>query len=307
MTTSRMVVLSVALAVSGCEDPPPPIDPAVHSADVEAWREWRHADLMQPDGWLSLVGLYWLEPGRNTFGADPGNKIVFPPENALANIGQFVLDNDTVSMTVRSNLGVQVDGKPVQRYMMSAPSLSESPVATMGSLQWHVIKRQERFAIRLKDSLSSTRTEFPGVEMFDLNPEWRFVATFDRYDPPKTIKVPNILGTVSDQPSPGAVVFKVGRKKYRLDVTQERDNPNYFIVFADQTNGFETYGGGRFVWVDVEDENGRVVLDFNKSYNPPCVFTYYATCPLPPRQNRLPLRIEAGEKDYKAPQMTLKL
>ena len=177
----------------------------------------------------------------------------------------------------------------------------------MGSLQWHVIKRQERFAIRLKDSLSSTRIEFPGIEMFDLNPEWRFVATFDRYDPPRTIKVPNILGTVSDQPSPGAVVFKVGRKKYRLDVTQERDNPNYFIAFGDSTNGFETYGGGRFVWVDVEDENGRVVLDFNKSYNPPCVFTDYSTCPLPPRQNRLPLRIEAGEKDYKAPQMTLKL
>ncbi len=307
MTTSRLVVLSVALAVCGCEDPPPPIDPVAHSADIEAWREWRHADLMQPDGWLSLVGLLWLEPGRNTFGADTGNKIVFSPENAPASIGQFVLDNDMVSMTVRSNLGVQVDGKPAQWYMMSAPSLSESPVATLGSLQWHVIKRQERFAIRLKDSLSSTRIEFPGIEMFDLDPEWRFVATFDRYDPPRTIKVPNILGTVSDQPSPGAVVFKVGRKKYRLDVTQERDNPNYFIVFADETNGLETYGGGRFVWVDVEDKDGHVVLDFNKSYNPPCVFTDYSTCPLPPRQNRLPLRIEAGEKDYKAPQMTLKL
>ncbi len=301
MTNSRLVVLAVALAVCGCEDPPPPTDPAAHSADVEAWREWRYADLMQTDGWLSLVGLYWLEPGRNTFGADPGNKIVFPPENAPASIGQFVLDNDTVSMTVRSNLGVQVDGAPALGHMMfaPAPSLSESPVATMGSLQWHVIKRQERFAIRLKDSLSSTRTEFPGVEMFDLNPEWRFVATFDRYDPPKTIRVPNILGTVSDQPSPGAVVFKVGRKKYRLDVTQERDNPNYFIAFGDSTNGFETYGGGRFVWVDVEDDDGRVVLDFNKSYNPPCVFTDYATCPLPPRQNRLPLRIEGGEKDFK--------
>ncbi len=299
MTPLRLVVLAVALTVSGCEDPPPPIDPAAHSADVEVWREWRHADLMQPDGWLSLVGLYWLEPGRNTFGADPRNKIVFPPENAPASIGRFVFDNDMVSMTVRSNLGVQVDGKPALWYMMSAPSLSESPVATMGSLRWHVIKRQERFAIHLKDSLSSTRTEFPGVEMFDLNPGWRFVATFDRNDPPKIIKVPNILGTVSDEPSPGAVVFKVGRKKYRLDVTQERDNPNYFIAFGDQTNGFETYGGGRFVWVDVEDKDGRVVLDFNKSYNPPCVFTDYATCPLPPRQNRLPLRIDAGEKDYK--------
>ncbi len=299
MTNSRLVVLAVALAVSGCEDPPPPIDPAAHGADVEAWREWRYADLMQTDGWLSLVGLYWLEPGRNTFGAGPENKIVFPPEHAPASIGQFVLDNDTVSMTVRSNLGVQVDRAPTPEYMMFAASLSKSPVATMGSLQWHVIKRQERFAIRLKDSLSSTRTEFPGVEMFDLNPEWRFVATFDRYDPPKTIRVPNILGTVSDQPSPGAVLFKVGRKKYRLDVTQERDNPNYFIAFGDSTNGFETYGGGRFVWVDVEDEDGRVVLDFNKSYNPPCVFTDYSTCPLPPRQNRLPLRIEAGEKDHK--------
>ncbi len=122
MTTSRFVVLSVALAVSGCEEPPPPIDPAEHRADVESWREWRHADLMQPDGWLSLVGLHWLEDGRNTFGAHPGNKVVFPPDNAPLSIGRFVLEDDMVSMTVRSNLGVLVDGKPALGRMMSAPS-----------------------------------------------------------------------------------------------------------------------------------------------------------------------------------------
>ena len=135
---SAIVILSLAAAFSGCKEPPPPIDPAAHRADVEAWREWRHADLMQPDGWLSLVGLYWLEDGRNRFGAHVGNDVVFPPDNAPLSIGRFVLEEDMVSMTVRWNLGVQVDGRRDQWFMMSAPSLPESPVAALGSLQWHV-------------------------------------------------------------------------------------------------------------------------------------------------------------------------
>ena len=264
---------------------------------MEEWRVRRWADLERPDGWLSLTGLLWLEEGRNAFGADSSNDVVFPP-NAAAHIGVLEVDSGRVTMQVTPGVAVVHDGATVQSLVMRSDSVRESIVVELGSLRWHIIQRQGRFAIRLKDSQSPTLLAFDGIEMFDLNPEWRFVADFERYDPPRMIAVPNILGTVSDQPSPGAVVFRVNGKKIRLDVTTERGNPNYFIAFADSTNGFDTYGGGRFVWVDAEDEDGRTVLDFNRSYNPPCVFTDFATCPLPPRQNRLQLVIQAGEKDY---------
>lgn len=281
----------------GCQPAPEPIDPATHRAEVEAWREARWTDLERPDGWLSLVGLLWLEDGHNTFGADSSNDVVYPP-NAAERIGGFDVHEGQVTMDVAPGVQVRSDGGVVQSLVMRSEAVTDSVVAELGSLRWHVIQRQGRFAIRLKDSQSPTLLAFDGIDMFEVKARWRFVADFDRYDPPKMIKVPNILGTVSDQPSPGAVVFRVNGKTFRLDVTTERGNPNYFIAFADSTNGFDTYGGGRFVWVDAEDEDGHTVLDFNRSYNPPCVFTDFATCPLPPRQNRLPLHIDAGEKDY---------
>ncbi|MCZ6917961.1 MAG: DUF1684 domain-containing protein [Gemmatimonadetes bacterium] len=284
-------------AFLACQPAPEPIDPATHRAEVEAWREGRWADLERPDGWLSLVGLLWLKDGHNTFGADSSNDVVFPP-NAASHIGGFDVREGRVTMDVAPGVPVRSDGAVVQSLIMRSEAVTDSVVAQLGSLRWHVIQRQGRFAIRLKDSQSPTLLEFDGIEMFEVNPEWWSVADFERYDPPKMIKVPNILGTVSDQPSPGAVVFRVNGKTFRLDVTTERGNPNYFIAFADSTNGFDTYGGGRFLWVDAEDEHGRTVLDFNRSYNPPCGFTDFATCPLPPRQNRLPLHIDAGEKDY---------
>lgn len=301
-TRTACVALGLSVtAVLGCEaPPPPPIDPAVHRADVDSWRQYRY-DLLDEEGWLLLTGLHWLESGDNTFGSDRTNALVFGGADIPGQIGVFTVRDSTVSMRVRSGVTVAHDGRAVDELTMEPGSQTNGTLVTLGSLNWHVIQRRGQFAVRVRDSLAPSLVEFDSIPSFPLNAEWRLAARFDRYDPPKSIQVPSILGTVNEQPSPGAVVFKVGRKTYRLDAVGDPADDKFWIQFGDETNGFDTYGGGRYIWVDAPTDGDRIVVDFNKSYNPPCVFTPYATCPLPPRQNKLPLRIEAGELAYKTP------
>ncbi len=169
-----------------------------------------------------------------------------------------------------------------------------------GSLLFYLIRRGDRLGVRVKDSQSEARRNFRGLDYFPIDPGWRIEARFEPYDPPKSISVPNVLGQDNAEKSPGAVVFEHGGKTYRLDPVLERGETDYFVIFGDRTNGNETYGAGRFLYVK-PPVDGRTVIDFNKAYNPPCVFTEYATCPLPPPQNKLPIRIEAGEKEYGHP------
>jgi len=165
------------------------------------------------------------------------------------------------------------------------------------TIQFHLIRRGDRLGVRSKDSESPVRTEFRGIEHYPASWEWRVEGRFEPYEPPKHVPVPTVLGTVDDELSPGAVVFEAEGRTLRLDVLEGADEHEVFVIFGDTTNGTETYGGGRFLYADLEP-GGRLVLDFNKAYNPPCAFTPYATCPLPPKQNRLPLAIRAGEKKY---------
>ncbi len=168
-----------------------------------------------------------------------------------------------------------------------------------GRLSWNVIKRGDRYAIRLRDSAHPNRTNFKGIERYPVDPAWRVRAKFSAYEPAKKLKIVNVLGMVEEQPSPGALVFSLSGKEYRLDVLDEGAKIPWFVIIADETSGEETYGGGRFLYVARADSSGETVIDFNKAYNPPCSFTPYATCPLPPEQNRLPLAVRAGEKRYK--------
>jgi uncharacterized protein (DUF1684 family) len=165
-------------------------------------------------------------------------------------------------------------------------------------VSFYVINRNDRLAVRVKDSESPTRNGFQGVEAFPADPSWRVNAHFEAYPPGRTLQVPTILGTVDTMAEPGAVVFEHGGKTYRLDTVLEEGETDLFIIFGDLTNRHETYGGGRFLYAKPADAQGTVMLDFNRAYNPPCVFTPYATCPLPPPQNKLSVRVEAGEKMY---------
>ena len=289
--------MSVAAALSCTPDLPLP-DPDTHRAEVEAWQERRVESVRQPDGWLSVVGLFWLEQGANGFGSDSANPIVFPGEDTPPYIGTFILNGEAVRMDVAPVVTVTHDGEPVTSLALSSDVSGRSVVAQHGSLRWYVIVRQGQVGIRLKDTTNAAIEQFEGLERFPIDSDWIIPARFDRYDPPKTIEVPNIIGFTSEQPSPGAVVFRVDGETYRLDVTGDPDADSFFMTFGDGTNGLETYGGGRFLSVDAPDERGRMFVDFNLAYNPPCVFTAFATCPLPPHQNRLTVRIEAGEKMY---------
>ena len=167
---------------------------------------------------------------------------------------------------------------------------------SIGSLRWYIIKRDDKYGVRLRDIDANLRKEFKGIDTYPVNEDWKITAKFEAYNPPKTISIPSIIGTVEEDMAPGALVFEKDGKEYRLDPVVEGDE--FFIIFADETSGEETYGAGRFLYTAMPDSTGNVILDFNKAYNPPCAFTPYATCPLPPKQNYLKLRITAGEKKY---------
>ena len=166
----------------------------------------------------------------------------------------------------------------------------------LGSLSLQVIKRGDRLGLRVKDKENPDRLNFRGIESYPADLKWRVEARLEAYNPPKAMPIMNVLGLESDEPSPGAVVFQVDGQTYRLDAISEKGEPKLFMIFADKTSGKETYGAGRYLYIDPPDSSGRMIIDFNKAYSPPCAFTNYATCPLPPKQNRLSLSIEAGEK-----------
>jgi uncharacterized protein (DUF1684 family) len=281
--------------------PPPPAAPAAptpeHVQEVEQWRARRDARLRAEDGWLSLVGLFWLQPGESRFGSAAENEMVLPAA-APARAGSLVVEGERVTLRAEKDAGVRLDGQPVETALLRSDRDGEPSVVQLGSISLVVIVREGKLAVRAKDSESPVREAYTGMEYFPIDPKWRVVARFEPYVPEKTIPVPNVFGRLEDSKSPGALVFEVDGRTHRLDPVWEEGTSDLFIIFGDQTNGKETYGAGRFLYAHQAGPDGTTVVDFNKSYNPPCVFTPYATCPLPPPQNKLEVRIEAGEKRY---------
>lgn len=277
--------------------------PPAHAAGTDdylqelgTWQHQREENLRSRDGWLTLVGLFLLSQGDNSFGSAADNKLVFPAK-APAHAGVLHVAGDQVQIEAAADAGITTEDQPVTR-MTLRPDSDENPtVLSMGTFTFFVIARGEQLFVRLKDSESPALAEFRGIDRFPASPTWRIEARFEPYNPPHKITVPNVLGTSFDETSPGAVVFELNGKTYRLDPVGEPDQ-SLFLIFGDQTNGPVTYGGGRFLSADPPGPDGKVILDFNRAYNPPCAFTPYATCPLPPRQNKLAVRIEAGEKKY---------
>jgi uncharacterized protein (DUF1684 family) len=268
---------------------------AAYRAEIESWRQERVSGLEQPDGWLSLVGLFWLEPGSQGFGSAPDNRVRLPEGEVPPHLGRFEMDRDgRVTVQVEPGHEVLHDGQPVERMVLTADADGEPTVLAHGSLHFYVIRRGSRIGVRVKDTQSPLIASFHGLDYFPIDPAWRVEAGFEFYQPPRVLRIPTVLGTEAEDLSPGAAVFSVGGRAYRLIATADEDG--LFFVFGDETNGRNTYGGGRFLHTGPPDERGKVVLDFNRAYNPPCAFTPYATCPLPPKENRLDLAVEAGEK-----------
>ena len=277
---------------------PPPADPPEHRQEIERWRARRLERLKSPEGWLTLVGLFWLEPGKNAVGSDPGNRVALPAGKAAPFLGTLDCSGEAVTFHAAPAAGVTSAGQPVTTLALRSDRDGDPTPLSVGTLTFYLISRGDRLGVRVKDSDSEPRRGFHGLDYFPIDPRWRVEARFEPYAPPKKVAVPNILGSVDPEDCPGALVFTLDGKTYRLDPVLERGETDLFVIFGDRTNGTDTYGAGRFLYAP-PPVGGRTVLDFNKAYNPPCVFTPYATCPLPPPENRLAIRVEAGEKAYK--------
>ena len=253
---------------------------SAYESEIETWRRARETALKADGGWLTVTGLIWLAPGANRFGRDSANNIVLPdgPEHA----GSFELRQDKVTVAMD---GVRREVKP-----------DSADMVKVGRLSLFVIKRGERYGIRLKDPASEYRREFRGLEYFPAREEYRVKAQF--VAAPRQIAVLNILGQTEPSECPGYAEFQLRGHRVRLyPIVEEPGARELFYIFRDQTSGKETYGAGRFLYSEFP-QHGQVELDFNKAYNPPCAFTPYATCPLPPPENRLAVAVEAGEKKY---------
>lgn len=271
-----------------------------HTAEVLEWRADRVARLQEPDGWLSLVGLAWLEPGSNSVGSAEGAAVPLPASTP-EHLGEITLEDGKVRLRVAEGAEVTTADGPVSEAIDLATDASGAPTEVeVGSVKFFVIERQGGFAVRIKDAEAATLVDFAGLDYFDIDPAWRIDARFEPYEPPKTVDVPSVLGGTNAIASPGAVVFEVDGQTHRIDALPGGADGSLFLVFGDTTNGSETYGGGRFLYTDPPTGDGTVVVDFNRSYSPPCIFTPFATCPLPTPENKLAVAIRAGEKSYSA-------
>lgn len=308
----RFVALSLAalLLASGCRKeteaaaPAEPAAPAavakpegfdvnVHRQEIGQWQARRADGLRKEDSWLTLVGLHWLEEGANSFGSGAKGKVVLPP-SAPASAGTLTLTAGRV--TLEPAVPMTVDGKPVEKSMRLLADADENgpTVVQMGSYRFNVIRRGDRFGLRVKDSNAPTRLHFQGLEYYPIDSKWRVEAKLEPYQPVKKVRIQDVTGMVQDYESPGSLVFTIDGKEYRLDPMREEER--LFIIFKDETSRDTTYPAGRYLYSDMPGPDGKVIVDFNRAYNPPCAFTDFATCPLPPPQNRLALRVEAGEK-----------
>ena len=263
------------------------------------WQNKRLAGLTAPNGWLSLIGLEWLKEGANRVGSAADNDIVLKAGPAHLGVVTLAKDGST-HIVFDKHSAATVDGKTVPDATlvddMHAGAGAPSVVA-FGSASFLVIERDGRKALRVKDSNAQTRTHFLGLDYYTPDPSWRIVADWVPFDPPHELEIGSVLGTINKEKVPGKAVFHRDGHTYELMPIQEEPDSLFFVI-ADRTSGKETYGAARFMYADLP-KDGKVVLDFNRAYNPPCAFTPYATCPLAPPENRLDLAVTAGEKNYR--------
>lgn len=293
LTLAMLPALATCRRKSG-----PAVDPAFAASEA-AWRSKRLARLTRPDGWLALVGLYWLKPGDNPFGSDPANPVVLPAAPGVPRrAGVFVLGNDgVVSVRCAAGAGVTLNDQPVTRTILRTDADQNGPdILHAGRIMLYVIRRADRTGIRVKDPESPTRTGFKGLNWYPPDPKWVVTGHLERLAEPRNVEISTVIGTTEEMLAPGIIRFTVeGADLSLTPLVSSPDDTALFIIFADATSGPETYGAGRFLNARVS-RDGTVVLDFNRAYNPPCAFTPHATCPLPPPENVLPIAIRAGEK-----------
>ena len=290
------------LTLSGCPESAPAGESSTAGKSTQAemksfadeelqWRANRLSRLTRDDSWLTLAGLDWIHEGDNEVKLP-----ATPPVTVHVTLAGAVA-------TLQPNPALTLDGHPVTAPVVLQDDTAEKPgIVHAGPVTFVFIKRAdkngERYALRVKDPNSPSRKDFKGLDYFPADAKYRVTARFEPFNPPRKLSITNVLGMVSEETAPGVLVFTLAGKEYRLEPILEQGEKDLFIIFRDATSGHETYGAARYLYASPAGADGKTVVDFNHAYNPPCAFTPFATCPLPPPQNRLPLRIEAGEKKY---------
>ncbi|HEY8681949.1 MAG TPA: DUF1684 domain-containing protein [Rhodanobacter sp.] len=274
---------------------------ATYEQQIRQWRRGRIERLTAADGWLSLVGLDWLKRGDNRIGTASGNDIVL--KAGPAHLGTLTWgQDDTLRIALAKDSGATIDGKAVAESPLiddahvigdAAPTL-----VSFGAANFSVIDRDGRKALRVKDSDAATRRDFLGIDYFSIDPSWHIVADWVPFNPPHKLEIGSVIGTIDKVDVPGKALFQRDGHSYELLPYQEEPGGELFFVIADRTSGKQTYGAARFLYAALP-KDGKVILDFNEAYNPPCAFTPFATCPLAPPENRLDLSVTAGEKKYR--------
>jgi uncharacterized protein (DUF1684 family) len=267
-----------------------------YQQEIEGWHAKRIQNLKAPNGWLNLVGLYWLEEGKNSFGSGRQNKVIFPAGTIVETAGIFERTGNTVKLVTLNNTAIKVNDKPVKEAVIFDKDSARQPVVSYGNLRWTIIQRDDKIGVRLRNLESPLATTFKDIDRFPVDTTWRVSATLQTAGQARSIAITNVLGQINQQQTPGKLVFTIHDKQYTLDALEEGDE--LFIIFGDETSGKTTYPSGRFLYAQKPGADGKTIIDFNKAYNPPCAFTNYATCPLPPKENILPVAVTAGEKNY---------
>jgi len=256
------------------------------------WRKEVDNNLRRENGWLALAGLFWLRQGTNLIGSDPGSDILLP-ERAPKRLGTFDFNGDNVKLNVEADLPLEVNGQPAKSAVLDADQEDVPSFIAFDNMRMVVVRRSKGVGIRLWDNTREARRLFPSRQWYPIREELRLPAAYTRYETPKVVKMPDILGAILDEPMQGFVSFELNGRKYELMVEELADG-RLFVQFMDLTNGKTTYPSGRYHYTEAH-RDGRVFIDFNKAYSPPCAFTDYATCTFPPQENRLNVAIEAGE------------
>lgn len=291
-----LFALALGLAAGALSAAAPASDAFVR--ETEAWRAERLAQLTTPDGWLTLVGLHLLQTGENTIGSARENDVVLT--KGPARLGTVTVGSDgRVTLSLHANVDALIDGRRERTAELKLGAGARKPtLVTFGTMSFFALDRNGRKALRVKDSASERRTHFVGLDYFPADSKWRIVARWEPFEKSRMIPVTDVLGQTSPALVPGKAVFEHEGKRYELLAIDEGPGLPLFFVISDATSGRESYGAARFIYADLP-KDGKVVLDFNRAENPPCAFTPFAMCPLPPKENRLPFAVTAGEKTYR--------
>jgi uncharacterized protein len=266
-----------------------------YKKEVEKWRSEHESELKSENSWFSLAGLFWLKDGVNTIGVGEKYDIQLTKNFKNGKFGEILFENNTATLKVENGVEATTDGILISEMVLISDADGKQTIVKTGSQTFYVIKREDKFGIRLKDKNNQARLNFKGLHWFLIDAKLKVTATFEPFSEPKEVLIPNMLGGNFKMKSEGILKFKLNGKDFSLQPVEE--DGKFFIIFRDLTSKTETYGVGRFLYAEKSKDN-KIILDFNKAENPPCAYTTFATCPIPPMQNRLKIAIKAGEKRY---------